>query len=104
MADYELALSTGPSVKDLNIVWAPEDIGLPKIQGSKSDFGVLAKYKPQDVLQEKNLVDGLYVAPLDEKKQRKLAQKNVKATSGKNWCDWLKPPCNWYWSRIRVLC
>ena len=83
-ADYELALSSEPSVKDLNIVWAPET-GLPAILPTKADSGVLAKYKPQDVLQEKNLVDGLYVPPLDPKKQRKLAMKNVKPTNGANW-------------------
>jgi hypothetical protein len=88
MADYELALSSEPSVKDLSIVWTPET-GLPQIQTKKSEFGVLAKYKPQDVLQEKNLVDGLYVPPLDQKKQRKLAMKSVKDTAGGNWYDWV---------------
>ena len=88
MADYELALSSGPSVKDLSFVWAPET-GLPQIQNKKSEFGVLAKYKPQDVLQEKNLVDGLYVPPLDQKKLRKLAVKNVKETSGSKWYEWV---------------
>lgn len=81
MADFELALSSEASGKDLNIVWRPET-GLPNIETKKSEFGVLAKYKPQDLLQEKNLVDGLYVPPLDQKKQR---QKNVKETAGKNW-------------------
>ncbi|KAG0624466.1 hypothetical protein M758_3G250100 [Ceratodon purpureus] len=90
MADYELALSSGPSVKDLSFVWAPET-GLPQIQTKKSEFGVLAKYKPQDVLQEKNLVDGLYVPPLDQKKLRKLAVKNVKETSGSKWFNMPAP-------------
>ncbi|KAG0584994.1 hypothetical protein KC19_3G249400 [Ceratodon purpureus] len=90
MADYELALSSGPSVKDLSFVWAPET-GLPQIQNKKSEFGVLAKYKPQDVLQEKNLVDGLYVPPLDQKKLRKLAVKNVKETSGSKWFNMPAP-------------
>lgn len=87
MAD--LALSTGPSVKDLTVVWAPET-GLPNITKSAnaksgSSSGVLSKYKPQDVLATKNLVDGLYVPPLDQKQVRKLAQKNVKESAGKNW-------------------
>jgi len=90
MADFDLSVSEGPSVKGLNFVWAPET-GLPKIQGAKSEFGVLAKYKPQDVLQVNNLVDGLYVPPLDEKKQRKLAQKNVKESAGKSWFNMPAP-------------
>lgn len=88
MAGYEFALSSEPSVQDLNIVWAPET-GLPTIQTRKSEFGVLAKYKLQDVLQVKNLVDGLYVPPLDQKKQRKPALKDVKETKGPNWYDWV---------------
>lgn len=97
MADFEIALSEGPNVKDLKIVWTPET-GLPKIQSTGSSSGVLAKYKPQDVLQEKNLVDGLYVPPLDPKKQRKLARKNVKETAGAKWYD--SPPS----ARCRSLC
>ncbi|XP_024379873.1 rRNA-processing protein fcf2 [Physcomitrium patens] len=90
MADFEIALSEGPNVKDLKIVWTPET-GLPKIQSTGSSSGVLAKYKPQDVLQEKNLVDGLYVPPLDPKKQRKLARKNVKETAGAKWFNMPAP-------------
>lgn len=90
MAD--LALSTGPSVKDLTVVWAPQT-GLPNItkSGSGSGSGVLSKYKPQDVLATKNLVDGLYVPPLDQRQARKLAQKNVKESAGKNWFNMPAP-------------
>lgn len=82
----------------LNVSWKP-DTGLPFVGGaSGSSASSTAGRSSQKAAattssslwqreKEEGLVDGLLVPPVDPRKQKKLAKKNVKETAGSKWFD-----------------
>ncbi|KAL2650487.1 hypothetical protein R1flu_018615 [Riccia fluitans] len=79
----------------VNVSWAP-DTGLQIPKPNKFGKGKTASssagptsssQEPSLWTKDKELVDGLYVPPLDLRKQNKLRKKTVKDTAGSKWFD-----------------
>ncbi|KAL6635064.1 hypothetical protein ACP70R_027735 [Stipagrostis hirtigluma subsp. patula] len=85
-------MSEAAAAAPIGLSWAPKLPSLPATSSSRKDPAPNPSSAQGSIWKPgRELVDGLFVPPMDPRKANKLARKDVKDTTGKGWFDMPAP-------------